>query len=313
MPPASKKSFFISGSLRDPWKRPCRAPSRGGCSFVRFSHFIAQTQQMVLEGARQVFELGGPEELADYLRKLDELYRARHALVDRRGINLVDGRDQSDLVARAAPSPWPPVPHEGRIVLSRTSEDGAYRLLILIPPPFRPLEFLPYFLWILLVVVLLGYLLSMHMARPLRALRLAVERFGRGELSTRSGMDRRDEIGKLGRAFDHMAGQIETLLSAERRLLQDVSHELRSPLTRLGFCARAGADGSRSRDCAGPGAKGSQAAGRPRGRALAVDPRRGRSLRTRSRARLDRFVARRTGRRLYAGSRGQGCLARASG
>ena len=50
---------------------------------------------------------------------------------------------------------------------------------------------------------------------------------------TRTHSTRKDEIGELSRSFDEMAGRIETLLSAERRLLQDVSHELRSPLTRL--------------------------------------------------------------------------------
>ena len=37
--------------------------------------------------------------------------------------------------------------------------------------------------------------------------------------------------------FDQMADRIETLLTAERRLLQDISHELRSPLARLSFAA----------------------------------------------------------------------------
>jgi signal transduction histidine kinase len=60
-----------------------------------------------------------------------------------------------------------------------------------------------------------------------------VDRFGRGDLAARVRSTRRDEIGDLSRAFDEMAGRIETLLAAERRLLQDVSHELRSPLTRL--------------------------------------------------------------------------------
>ncbi len=44
-----------------------------------------------------------------------------------------------------------------------------------------------------------------------------------------------DEIGGLSRAFDRMAERIETLLTAERRLLQDVPHEPRSPLARLRF------------------------------------------------------------------------------
>jgi two-component system sensor histidine kinase CpxA len=48
---------------------------------------------------------------------------------------------------------------------------------------------------------------------------------------------RRDEIGNLNRSFDRMAERIATLLTAERRLLQDISHELRSPLARLSFAA----------------------------------------------------------------------------
>ena len=48
---------------------------------------------------------------------------------------------------------------------------------------------------------------------------------------------RRDEIGDLARSYDQMAERIQTLLAAERRLLQDISHELRSPLARLSFAA----------------------------------------------------------------------------
>src|SRR5262249_48975344 len=57
------------------------------------------------------------------------------------------------------------------------------------------------------------------------------------------------EIGKVARAFDHMAEQIQNLLTAERRLLQDVSHELRSPLTRLN-CAIELARTTENRDVA---------------------------------------------------------------
>jgi two-component system sensor histidine kinase CpxA len=43
----------------------------------------------------------------------------------------------------------------------------------------------------------------------------------------------RDELGQLARTFDKMADRIQTLLGAERQLLLDISHELRSPLARL--------------------------------------------------------------------------------
>jgi two-component system sensor histidine kinase CpxA len=67
-----------------------------------------------------------------------------------------------------------------------------------------------------------------------RALQKAVERFGGGDFTARVGSNRRDELGQLANTFDRMAGRIETLLAAERRLLLDISHELRSPLARLG-------------------------------------------------------------------------------
>ncbi len=128
-------------------------------------------------------------------------------------------------------------------VLFYDPEDDGSRLLIVVPPRPRSSEFFPYYLWILLVVLLLIYGLAIHLVRPLRSMRAAVERFGRGDMGTRIGSNRRDEIGEVARAFDLMAGRIETLMAAERRLLQDVSHELRSPLARLGFAIELGRSG----------------------------------------------------------------------
>jgi two-component system, OmpR family, sensor kinase len=214
---------------------------------------MSKTQTLQLELARRALEDGGPEGLSRYLRKLDEIFVAQHFLVDADGKDLADGTDRSALLARATSrkSPGHP-PDDVPGVFSRLSEDGRARLLILAPPRARGGgDFLPYYLWILLVVVLLGYSLAVHLARPLLSLRSAVDRFGRGELSTRIGWNRKDEIGELARAFDLMADRIETLMSAERRLLQDVSHELRSPLARLGFAielARTGGDAGLSLD-----------------------------------------------------------------
>jgi signal transduction histidine kinase len=219
----------------------------------RMDDMMDKTQALQLEGARKALEFGGSEELTSYLQRLDELFQAEHHLLDARGKDLADGTDRSALLAQATVLGHgpPPFPRTRVRVLVRMPADGESRLLIVVPPRARPEDFLPYYLWILLVVFLLGYGLAVHLARPLRSLRLAVDRFGRGDLATRIGSKRPDEIGELARAFDLMAGRIETLLSAERRLLQDVSHELRSPLARLGFAielARSGADPTLSLD-----------------------------------------------------------------
>jgi len=68
-----------------------------------------------------------------------------------------------------------------------------------------------------------------------KKLRHATQEFARGNLSARVGPSsgRRDELVSLGSDFDLMAEKIESLVQSQRRLLGDISHELRSPLARL--------------------------------------------------------------------------------
>jgi len=79
------------------------------------------------------------------------------------------------------------------------------------------------------------WLVTAYITRPVQHLADAVERFGHGELAVRATPRSKDEIGNLSRSFNAMAERIQTLLTTERQLLQDVSHELRSPLARLTF------------------------------------------------------------------------------
>jgi two-component system OmpR family sensor kinase len=81
-----------------------------------------------------------------------------------------------------------------------------------------------------------GAALAWYLARPIRHLRSAFAALAQGRLDTRVAPltgRRRDEIADLGRDFDTMAQQIQALIAAQRSLLHDVSHELRSPLARL--------------------------------------------------------------------------------
>ncbi len=96
--------------------------------------------------------------------------------------------------------------------------------------------------WGVLIAVLTSglvcYLLASYLTGPVVKLRAATQRLAAGDLSARAGAAglghrRRDEIGGLVRDFDGMAERLETLVNEQNRLLNDISHELRSPLARL--------------------------------------------------------------------------------
>lgn len=104
----------------------------------------------------------------------------------------------------------------------------------LTPRPLRPLV-MPLIAGSIVSLLFAG-LLAWYFARPIRTLRAAFEAVAAGKLDTRIGgalAGRRDELVDLGQDFDRMAERLEKLLEGQRRLLHDVSHELRSPLARL--------------------------------------------------------------------------------
>ncbi|HYW41883.1 MAG TPA: ATP-binding protein [Bryobacteraceae bacterium] len=198
-----------------------------------------------LEEARAAYETGGRPALQVFLDNLERIYDARGILADEQGRDLLTGRDRSDLVRRARRRAGLPFLRAFDSIMARYADDGRYWFFFV--PRQRPGAWflMPEHLYMIAVAVLLCYWLAFHLTRPVRALQHAVERFGGGDLSARAGSNRRDELGQLARTFDRMADRIETLLAAERRLLVDISHELRSPLARLGVAvelARTGDD-----------------------------------------------------------------------
>jgi two-component system sensor histidine kinase CpxA len=83
---------------------------------------------------------------------------------------------------------------------------------------------------------MLCLLLGRHFTAPIRTLQRVAGKIADGDLSVRASPvigSRRDELADLARDFDKMADRIQALLRKQRELLGDISHELRSPLTRL--------------------------------------------------------------------------------
>ncbi|HEY5672157.1 MAG TPA: ATP-binding protein [Malonomonas sp.] len=89
---------------------------------------------------------------------------------------------------------------------------------------------------LLLVTAAVCFWLARSLTAPIRRLRQATRQFAAGDLTTRVGAQVRGktELAGLAGDFDEMAGKIETLIDGQKRLLRDISHELRSPLARLG-------------------------------------------------------------------------------
>ena len=121
--------------------------------------------------------------------------------------------------------------------------DGQRYTLVLELPPGPGAFFGPHDipgLGIIIAVISSGlvcYLLAWSMTSPVARLRAAAQSLAAGDLTARTGAPmrgRRDELAELMRDFDRMAERIEGLVESQSRLLKDVSHELRSPLARLG-------------------------------------------------------------------------------
>jgi two-component system sensor histidine kinase CpxA len=207
---------------------------------------VARLVTFQLEEARSAYEIGGRPGLQAFLDTLHPVYDARGILTDESGRDLLTNEDRSDLVKRARPSLLHQIFRTGDATVARAADDGRYWFFYIVPRVRVGFWFLlPEHAFVMAAGVLLCYWLALYLTSPVRKLEKAVERFGRGDLSARVGSNRRDELGQLARTFDRMAERSQTLLTAERRLLLDISHELRSPLARLGVAvelARSGDD-----------------------------------------------------------------------
>ena len=215
--------------------------------------FYAQT-------AVDIFERDGSSALASYLERVERTSGIQAVIFDERGAE-ISGRTipagAQELAKRVTEStPFvlnPPRQQQPLAAQAVRSPRGALYVLVgKLPRPERPepprlgepgsLRFglrmlgqrlLP----VLLVGGLFCYWLARYLATPIVKLRDATQELANGNLKARVSqklIKRRDEIGYLGRDFNLMAGRIESLIEAQRRLLGDISHELRSPLARLG-------------------------------------------------------------------------------
>lgn len=214
-------------------------PGRGfEVNLKRFKR--ALTQDLEAGGEQQAVETlkALPRGLQKHVYVLDpegrELLQRGHILkrmkkdrvrVGQEKIKLADGRVYQVLSVQRAPP---------RAILAANARGVELRLVVAA-----------------LISALVSWLLAHYLAKPLGQLSRASKQLATGDLSARVGAPlgaRKDEFGQLAMDLDEMAGRLEVSQQANRRLLRDVSHELRSPLARL----RVALEIARNKDTNGP-------------------------------------------------------------
>jgi signal transduction histidine kinase len=206
-----------------------------------FFGFVRGGARMALHLSRVIPPLDRPEQLA---KVLDDLH-------DELDIDVTIVGPQGQLVA----SVGTPITIPGELGLMRARQSAGWLpergiigaplrtpgavMLARLPAPegagrSQAVRTLLLLLGTLIVSLALVYPLSRSITRPVEQLTAAVEAYGHGDLSKRSGLGNlSDEVGQLARTFDEMADRISAARRAEKELLANVSHELRTPLARI--------------------------------------------------------------------------------
>jgi len=149
-----------------------------------------------------------------------------HLVRDPDSLPAVVRAHRSSLVFEPAGVAYVPVARNGHVV-------GALRFTADIPRE-RSLRQTLFLVVALLVLVIAVRSVSARVVGPLEQVAGAANRFGEGDLTVRTHVDRRasPEVRDVASAFDTMASRVERMVRDQRELLAAVSHELRSPLGR---------------------------------------------------------------------------------
>ncbi len=220
---------------------------------ARQSRFI----QMRINAVAAILEHSGETAARAVLRQTGDSSRVRILVFDSDGRELL-GRAAGPNTVSNARRVVAPSGHSYRLLSQRNSLGRGIATVLRAPslaspPPLRRAErssrfagtrgwsYRPELYWLrfalaVLVSGLVCFWLAWYLTRPLRYLRTASQCFAEGDLDARVGNAmglRRDEISDLGREFDRMADKLQSMVNGQKQLLNDLSHELRSPLARL--------------------------------------------------------------------------------
>src|SRR3984893_7460942 len=220
-----------------------------GIRLVPSTDIVASFAPRVADEAVHAYELEGPQEFEQFER----------GLVGKSGVELylINGYGK-DVLSRPIPSDSLSIVRRARSdgrVLSRfglRSHTSSYKFtapsgrpyVLLVRAPLQLGKFLdataggglPLFGAVLIIVTLFCFWLTHHIVAPIQGIQSAARMVAAGDLSVRAPAEiaeRHDELAALAADFDVMVERMSAFVRSQQDLLSTVSHELRSPLTRL--------------------------------------------------------------------------------
>jgi two-component system sensor histidine kinase CpxA len=221
--------------------QPTNVPSKWHAS-------LADTTRFFGAAAIRAFERGGAPAAIEYIHSLSEDAHIHGCIFDASG-NALAGESCAELIGLAArvvhgdPSAQDMRRGLTRIAVFVTGPDGRTFIYAseLLSGPGAAFGMSPEVVLLragvaFLVSGLVCYFLTRHLTTPILRLRAVAQLISAGQLGMRAEgtlESRRDEFGDLVRDFNLMASKAENLISIQRQLMYDVSHELRSPLARM--------------------------------------------------------------------------------
>lgn len=205
---------------------------------------FGEALNLYAESAVQVYDREGTQAFDQYVRRSIAEAGSEIYLFDGSGKPITSHNSQeADSVVQAVLSSGQHISQItplGRITWGRIVEAASgkkYVFVTRLRQPYQPRRLTPIqIITAIAIAGLIAYLLALYLTSPLKKLRSTVQAFAQGNLDVRVSPElgnRRDEVTDLGRDFDHMAERISLLIDSQKRLLADISHELRSPLARL--------------------------------------------------------------------------------
>jgi signal transduction histidine kinase len=205
---------------------------------------LGEALNLYAESAVQVYDSEGPQAFEQYVNRSLKEAGTEIELFDGDGKSLTAPTPtEASNVATEIKQTQQHISHVtslGRITWGRPVVAPSGRVFIFVTRLRQPYVFRGLPPWgiglSILAAGVISYLLALYLTSPVKKLKSVVQSFAEGNLDVRVAPQlggRHDELADLGREFDHMAERIAALISSQKRLLADISHELRSPLARL--------------------------------------------------------------------------------